>query len=246
MNTTKKIDLGKTIEKSFEIYKKNFWLVGIAFMFLTFALVTLYSIAIQTFYTGDNILEDIKKLNTANISSTAKLVFFVVLVSVTVLTAPFTAGILKMMKETDETEKTNFNALFFYVNSSYFSKIVLSTFIISIINFLYSSSIDFIFKNNFLGEILSFVGSVSISVLTFTMLPNIIFGNLSAMDAISKSVTECKSNFFQILLLIIIGTLIGYLGIFALCIGIFFSFPIFFAIQYSVYDSLEVKFKDKA
>lgn len=245
MNTTTKIDLGKTIEKSFEIYKKNFLLVGLAFMFLTFALVTLYSIAIQTFYTGDNILEDIKKLNTSNISTTAKLIFFVVLVSVSVLTAPFTAGILKMMKETDETEKTTFNALFFYVNSEYFSKIVLSTFIISTIGFLYSSSIDFIFKDNFLGEILSLIGSISISVLTFTMLPNIIFGNLSAMDAISKSVIECKNNFFSILLLIIIGTIIGYLGIFALCIGIFFAFPLFFAIQYAVYDNFEVKLKNK-
>ena len=236
----KKLNLGQTLERSFEIYKKNFHLAGLAILFLSLILFSLFSIGLQTFYKGDNIMEDLEKFDVKNFSGTTVIMYYVAILVITTLIAPFNAGILKMMQDTDEEKPASFNSLFYYINSKYFLSLISSTFIISVISILGSVFIEI--ATEFipvLSKLLPILFSITLSVLTFTVLPNIIFLDLNLVDAFKKSINDCKENFLSILLLLIISIIIGYLGFFAFCIGIFFSFPFYFAVQYAAYKDLK-------
>ena len=83
---------------------------------------------------------------------------------------------------------------------------------------------------------LSFVINVSIGLLTLLTIPLIIFGNLSATAAIKGSITLVKKRFLVILLLLIVGFVGAFIiGIIALCIGIFFTLPFIYSLEYIIY-----------
>ncbi|MFK6999869.1 hypothetical protein V3Q90_07735 [Flavobacterium oreochromis] len=239
MKKFKKIDLYQVIKESIELYKKNIFLVGFVFLILTIVLVSLLNIGIKTLYKGDGLLEYLKHFNPEKFSMQAKFLYLLAVSIIVVLVAPFNAGILKMMKDAQEGNKMSIKTFYYYINSPYYFSIVLVTLLISVLGLFFTIILEGLISNDILRNYFSFFTSASTSILTFTALPNVIFSDLKPMDGITKSFKDCFFNFGKIFILIIVSVVFGYLGFFAFFIGIFFSFPFYFAIQYKVYDELK-------
>ncbi|QYS90805.1 hypothetical protein JJC04_12710 [Flavobacterium covae] len=131
MKTLKKIDLYQIIKQSIELYKKNILLVGLVFFILTIVLVSLLNIGFKTLYKGDDLLEYLKHFNPEKFSIKDKLLYLSVLTMIIALVAPFNAGILKMMKDTQENNKVGINTFYYYINSPYYFSILLVTLLVS-------------------------------------------------------------------------------------------------------------------
>ncbi|AMA49075.1 hypothetical protein [Flavobacterium covae] len=239
MKTLKKIDLYQIIKQSIELYKKNILLVGLVFFILTIVLVSLLNIGFKTLYKGDDLLEYLKHFNPEKFSIKDKLLYLSVLTMIIALVAPFNAGILKMMKDTQENNKVGINTFYYYINSPYYFSILLVTLLVSGFGLFFNTTLEVLIKDHTIKNFISFFISISTSILTFTALPNVIFSNLKPIEGIKKSIKDCFLNFGKVFLLITISVILGYLGFFAFCIGIFFTFPFYFAIQYKVYDTLK-------
>jgi uncharacterized membrane protein len=75
-------------------------------------------------------------------------------------------------------------------------------------------------------------------LLTFMVIPLIIFGNLKAMEAIEGSMIIVSKQFFILFALMIVSALFMMLGIFGFCIGIFFTFPFLHSMQFCIYNEI--------
>ncbi|WP_394759342.1 hypothetical protein [Flavobacterium sp.] len=236
-NPKKSLDLGEVINDAFEIYKKTALMGGLAFMFLMSIIMMFTIMGIGYFFDMEKLPELMKDFNPETLSAKGMLIYFGVIVGFTVLISPFIAGMLKMAHDADHNEEVTFSSIFSYVNSPQFINIILATTTIS----LFSIGLNIILKYILptpLGEILGFIVSYSISILTFIAIPLVIFKDLNFISAIKTSYKSILNNFFVVLLLMIIGGILSAVGIFAFCIGIFFTVPFVYAIQYSIYKRL--------
>jgi hypothetical protein len=238
MNDTKKsLDLGEVINETFEIWKKTALMGGLAFMFLMLILMTLAMVGIGYFFNKEELPELMKNFNPETLSTNGMLIYFAVVIGFTVLISPFIAGMLKMAHDADNDQEVTFSSIYYYVNSPQFLDIILTTTAIS----LFSVGLNILLKNalpNTSGDILGFIISYTISVLTFIAIPLVIFKNLNFIDAIKLSCSRILNNFFIVLLLMIVAGLFSAVGIIALCIGLFFTIPFAYAMQYSIYKRL--------
>jgi hypothetical protein len=238
MNDTKKsLDLGEVINEAFEIWKKTALMGGLAFMFLMLILMTLAMVGIGYFFNKEELPELMKNFNPETLSTNGMLIYFAVVIGFTVLISPFIAGMLKMAHDADNDQEVTFSSIYYYVNSPQFLDIILTTTAIS----LFSVGLNILLKNalpNTSGDILGFIISYTISVLTFIAIPLVIFKNLNFIDAIKLSCSRILNNFFIVLLLMIVAGLFSAVGIIALCIGLFFTIPFAYAMQYSIYKRL--------
>lgn len=237
-NTTKKIEIGITLNNAIELFKKTFLVGGLAFLFITVLLMTVVFIGIQFFIGFEVAAEQMKTFDPTNLSLKGTMLYLGGLLLITLLIAPFSAGILKMMQDADRNEEVTFSTLFFYVNSPYYTSIILATLVLSLTSFGLNIGLQKIIMEKSVGSYISMTLSIIFSVLTLLSIPNIIFKDMSVLSAIKNSISDTASNFFQILLLLVIAVIIGYIGLIAFCIGILFTFPIYFAVQYSIYKAL--------
>ncbi len=238
------LDFGEVLNQAFENYKKIALLVGGIILVLIFVFTILVgSIGGLVFGISSltSLLTDLKP--TSSTSSTAILTLLVGVIGAA-LVAPLTAGLLKIARQAENNQEYSFATAFDYYKSHYLKEIFTATIIIT----LFSSGLESIFnilKENYAsGNVkgilifVSFVLNVSIGLLTLLTIPLIIFGNLSASTAIKGSITLVKKRFWTILLLLIVGFVGAFvIGIIALCIGIFFTLPFIYSLEYCIYSN---------
>ena len=70
------------------------------------------------------------------------------------------------------------------------------------------------------------------------MIPLIVFGNLNATEAIKSSVIIVSKQPLVLLGLLIVAVIAGIIGIFGLCIGIFFTLPFMYSMNYVIYKTI--------
>lgn len=236
-NRKKSLDIGEVINESFEIYKKIAVVGGLAFMMLTFALVLLSFMGLGFFTDMEKFPELMKDFNPDELSLKGTLIYIGVMVVFTALTSPFIAGMLKMAHDADHDEEVSLSSLYYYVNSPAFVHIILTTTLVSLISISLNMLLKFVIPG-FLSGVIGFIISYSISILTFIAIPLVIFKNMPFMDAIQKSCALISKHFFVVLLLMIIAGIFAAVGLIAFCLGIFFTIPFAYAIQYSIYKKL--------
>lgn len=236
------LDFGTVFNQAFENYKKIALLVGGVILVLIFVFTLLVgSIGGLVFGISSltSFLTDLKPS-----SSTSSITIITLLVGVigAALVAPLTAGLLKIAHLAENGHEYGFGTAFDYYKSHYLKEIFTATLIIS----LFSSGLESVFtilKENYtsgnLKGILIFVNfimNVSIGLLTLLTIPLIIFGDLSASAAIRGSIVLVKKRFWVILMLLFIGFIGAFvIGIIALCIGIFFTLPFIYSLEYIIY-----------
>lgn len=231
------LDFGTVFESAFENYKKIIWYAGL--MFLVFSiLISIIMIAGLISYVGIEHMEEfgekMKQLSTLQempldiaIPLNAGLLLFSGLLN------PFMAGFFKMADCGEKGEEFNVSTMFSYYKFPYFLNIFLFVIIIGSIN----TGLAMLLQS----AGLSFVGTVTnllISFLTFLAIPLIIFGNLNATDAIKYSILLVSKQPLILLGLVIVAGIGSILGIFGLCIGVFFTLPFMYSMNYIIYKSI--------
>lgn len=233
----KKLDIGDAINEAFEIYKKTAITSGTALMVLMSIIVFLGVVGISYFFRADELEEVMKNFNPDTLSANGLIIYFAVVILLTVFSSPFIAGLLKMAHDAANNLEVQFSSLYYYVNHNFFPDILLVTF------FTTTVSIGLTYLSKLLipgigGEILAIITSYAVSILTFIALPLVLFKELSFIEALQTSVKQISQNFFVVLLLIIVAGLFSIVGIFAFCIGVFFTLPLVYAMQYVIQKKL--------
>ncbi|TRX16048.1 hypothetical protein [Flavobacterium franklandianum] len=231
------LDFGTVFENAFENYKKIVLYAGL--MFLVFSiLISIILITGLISYVGIEHMEEfgnkMKQLSTLKVMPldialplNAGLLLFSAIIS------PFMAGFFKMADCGEKGEEFHVSTMFTYYKFPYFLNIILSIIIIGVL----STGLAMFLENAGLG----FVGTVTnllISFLTFLTIPLIVFSNLNVADALKYSVLLVLKQPLILLGLTIVAGIGSILGIFGLCIGIFFTLPFMYSMNYIIYKNI--------
>lgn len=235
------LDLGDVISQTFENFKKIALLSGAVIIVMTIVLLMVTLGVGGVLGLALNFTDFFTEYSMGNVSTTYLLVNMAVSVVGYALISPVIAGIMQMAHNAETNRDFDFSTAFSHYKTKHFKDLFIA---IGIITFLSSglgtlsqlSQLYFIDSAfSILISIFYLIFSISITVFTLLTIPFIIFGNLSAMEAIKASMTTVSKHFWMILLLVIILGICAMLGIFALCIGIFFTVPIYISGQYIIY-----------
>lgn len=226
-------DLGKIIDESFTTFKKSIWVsgVGVFLMLLVIAPITFFAIFT---YLGISSMEDFVK-NSPTLESDFNYLVMNAAISLVLaaIIAPITAGFYKINHLAKQNKEFGVNNLFEYFKSPYFQPLAVS----AILAALYSNIIGLLL--NYLN--LPFIASLMqafIALLFIFAIPLIIFENQNALNAMSNSSKIAAKYPFTIILSILFAFIIAMLGVFALCIGLFFTMGYFYTMNYTVYNEI--------
>lgn len=231
------LDFGTVFEHAFENYKKIAVYAGLM-LFVFFILVTITAAIGLVAYVGvENVEEFSKKLNHL---STLKIMPLDIaiplnagLILISAFLNPFIAGFFKMADCGEKGEEFHVSTMFTFYKSPYFINIFMATLVVSF--FSVGLSILFQFLGlNFIGTIISF----TISFITLFTIPLIVFGKLNTVEAIQSSIVIVSKQPLVLLGLIIVAAIGVGLGLFGFCIGIFFTWPFLYSMEYSLYNSI--------
>lgn len=242
-NTTKKInqatqqgyylDFGTVIEKAFENYKKIALIGGLAFLIIIIASFALFgSIGLIAFGTAD-MMGTLTEFNPMDFSVVGILIYFLIMVLFSGLTAPIGAGFFKMAHLAETNKPFSVGVIFDYYKTVHFKELFIAASILAIINFAFVTGFEFL-EYAFIGNILTYI----VSFFTLLTVPLIIFGNQNATDAISNSIKLVSKQPLILLGLAIVSFIIVCLGIIGLCIGILFTLPFWYSFLYTTYSTI--------
>lgn len=234
-----KLDFGEVLEQTFVNYKKII-LISTLVIFVFSCMIFGVILAISLAFAGiDSYSKILTGYQSGDISTTALIVQILVTVIASAIMAPLTAGLLKIAHLAHHNKEFTFSTAFDHYKSKYVKDIIVSTVIISfasqaiatIFNLLTLSNNDF----SWLFSTIVTVIGLLISLFTYLVIPMIIFGDLSAAEAIKSSITVVSKRFWIILALLIVSVICVFLGLFGFCLGILFTVPILFSLQYTIY-----------
>jgi len=234
-----RLDFGEVLEQTFANYKKIVLITGAVLLllfFMFFVVVFTLSLAFAGIGAYTQTLVDYSPNAT---TSTAIIINLLITVLAAALIAPLTAGLLKIAHLAYENKEFNFSTAFDHYKSKYVKDIVTGTLIISFTSQGITTIFNLLTSYDDSFEILFNIIAVSIglliSLLTYLMIPLVIFGNLNATEAIKASIVLVLKKFWIILFLLIVCIICVLLGLAAICIGIIFTLPLLYSLQYSVY-----------
>lgn len=238
-----RLDLGEAINAIFENYKKIALLSGAVLLLVAIAATVVFG-GFAAFFLGIAALTETFTNISEGIPLTSSALIVNLMVSIVGygLFAPIAAGIIQMAHNAATNEEFDFGTAFVHFKTTYFKDLFLSAAIVTLISSGIGTLVQLLTVYGienfiFVGTFISGLISILVPLFTLVMIPLIIFGNLNAFDAIKGSITIVSKNFWIVLLLIIIFFIFAMLGIIALCIGIIFTIPIFYSMQYIIYTS---------
>ena len=232
----KPLDIGVAINDAFEIYKKIAIPGGIGLLIVMMIVSVIVIAGIGFFVDFEKFSEEMKDFKPENVSLQANLIYVGVLTVITALISPFIAGLLKMAHDADHDEEVKLSSIGYYVNSSRFIHIILTVSVLTLIN----TGINTFLSHSFpvFGGTLALIITFPFGVLTFVSLPLVLFKELNFMEAIISSIKLIASKFFMVLVLLLLAYIMAFVGLIAFCIGIIFTLPIIYSMQYVIYKSL--------
>ncbi|MEM0575602.1 hypothetical protein [Flavobacterium polysaccharolyticum] len=154
------------------------------------------------------------------------------------LLSPFMASFYKMADAAEKDTSFGVSGLFSMYTSPLFVPIFSVTFLIG----LATNGLSLVFDE--IG--LSFVGILLILIISFftiLTIPLIVLGNYSTIESIKTSIAIVTKQPIVILMLVIIAILGVCLGLFAFCIGAFFTYPFLISVVYTIYNQATSKEK---
>ena len=231
------LDFGTVFEHAFENYKKIAVYAGLMLLVFTILLlIILFTVIIS--YVGIENLEGFgEKLKQFSTLKTMPLDIAIPLngglILFSALINPFMAGFLKMADSGEKGEEFHVSTMFTYYKLPYFLNIFSAVFLITFVSTALSILLEYA-GFSFMGTLISMV----ISILTVLTIPLLIFGNLNTIDAIKSSITVVSKQPLVILGLIIVAGIGSVLGIFGFCIGLFFTLPFMYSMNYVIYKTI--------
>lgn len=223
-------DFSVTFNHAFEIYKKIAAMAGLAFLLFAILLFIVASIYIGTSLDWQNISQNPEQFQLKNFSTAGIISYAVAMILFTAISVPLSAGFIKMCYDADKGEEITIGTAFRYYTGHYFVDLFMAGLLLGTFNIGLSILFEFI-DYAALGTIIT----VLVGIFAILFVPMIIFGNLRPIEAIKASFIVVSKEFLMIFLMIVIAYLIAFCGILACCVGLFFTMPILYAVQYSIY-----------
>jgi uncharacterized membrane protein len=229
------IDFANVFNHAFENYKKIALYAGLVLfifsaLFVIFVGISLVSVMGVTAMTKEFSPET---LNAANLSKSHLLVFGISTIVLSCLLSPFQAAFFKMVHSGDQDEAFHVSDLFGYYKQPYFTEIIISSLLISTIGFAQSTLFSYL-HFEILGKAITYL----ISYITLLAVPLIIFGKIKAIEAIKYSILIVLKQPIVILGLIIVAFIGSLVGIIGCCVGLFFTLPFLYSMNYAIYSAI--------
>lgn len=227
------LDLGNVISQSIENYKKIAITAGGAIMLASIVIGALVfgSLAITIGF-GD-FASKMADFHVSNFSIITLLLYVAGTSLFGALMYPFTAGLIKMAHEAETGREVNLSMIFDHYKSEFFKELFTAGLLISLGTEIVVVLFQYLHMD-FIGTIITY----AIAFITVFTIPLIIFGQNKAMEAILNSIALLFKQPFVILIALIVSGLIAFVGIIALCIGIFFTVPIVYSTYYILYKNI--------
>lgn len=226
------LDLGKIIENSFETYKKTFLISGVAIIIIGVVMAIFYAGYFGLIYGFGNFVETMSQIETSAFDATTQIINTLVASVFGALFAPISAGFIYVNHLAKTNKEFGLGTFFEFYKSDKLKDLIICQLIITLT--LNSIATLLIVTNH---QIIAIIVQVLIPLFTVLSIPLIIFGNQNYIDAILKSVKLFFKQPFIIIFALIVGIFGAMLGIIALCIGIFFTFPYIYSIEYAIYEN---------
>lgn len=229
------INFENIFEPALENYKKIAVYAGLMLIvFLSLFFGILFAL-VYTYYDFDTLIKNISLLseNPQALSSEFLLGYFATTILMSCLLSPFQAGFLKMADCGQKGEEFQVSTIFEYYKLPYFTSIVLTTLIVA----LSGTGISILLESNgikLIGTLLSCI----ISFLTFLSIPLIVFGKMNAINSIKASALIMSKKPLVLLGLIIVSLLFSLVGFIGCIIGIFFTIPFMYSMNYTIYATI--------
>jgi hypothetical protein len=229
------LDFGNVFNHAFENYKKIALYAGLVLFVFTIIFAIFSMSALITVWGVDLVTEKLnpENLKSENLTGSSFIMYSVSILLISCLLAPFQAGFLKMADCGEKDEEFHISTLFSYYQLPYLKEIIISTFLIASISFLQAIVLSQV-KLDLLGNLISNF----ISFLTILTIPLIVFGNLKAIEAIKYSIIIVLKKPFVLLGLIIVALIGAMVGIMGCCIGVFFTLPFIYSMNYVIYSAI--------
>jgi hypothetical protein len=236
-----KLDLGEVINDTFENYKKIALLGGAVLLLVGFVSIAIIGGTAALIFGFGEFTQSITDYNAGFVTSTALVLNLIASVIGGGLFAPITAGLIQMAHNASANEDFDFGTAFMHYSTEHFKELFFGAAIIALLGTGLTTAIELIKINAtdgglmIIGTVVTTLISGLVQIFTILMIPLIIFGKLKAVDAIKGSIVLVSKHFWVILLLAILAYVFVLLGLVAICIGIIFTIPVFFSMQYIIY-----------
>ena len=224
------LDFTETFNEAFEIYKKIALIAGLGVLLVVVGAIIFGFGGLALFIGGDLTIDNFQMFNDPDSSLQFEIIYLGFLSLLTALITPITAGFLQLAYDADKNQDVSFGTIFSFYSHPAFKNLFISGLILSALSAVISIGFKFLDL-----EMLGILLSIIITFLTFLTVPLIIFGKLSALDAIQASITVVSKNPLMIIGLLIVAYLFALMGLIALCIGYLFTTPFLYAMYYSIY-----------
>lgn len=224
------LEAGEVIEYGFQLFKKTFLIAGIATIILSIFTIGVYFAIFAFAYGVSDLTESMIQLETLSKDISFIIGSNIVGALIATLFSPITAGFINLNHLAENNETLSISSIFSYFNSVYIKDLLIANFLIGLTITVVTSALA-INGLDFLGSV--FQGITNI--ITIFTIPLIIYGKQNYINAIGKSISLFIKNPVAIILALIVGGIGACVGILALCIGIFFTFPFIYSIHYALY-----------
>lgn len=228
------LDFSNVFNHAFENYKKIALYAGLILLIISIICSFLGGGILVSLYGVNHFNKEFfESLQNQQPEQTTFMIYMLVIVVLTAIFSPFTAGFLKMADSADKDQAFNFSTIFTYYKSPYFSRIFMATLLISFLSAFIS--IGF----NLIGiTVIDTLLSLAISLFTSLTIPLIVFGNLNVTDAIKSSIIIVSKQPLILALLFIVAGIASVVGFIGCCIGVVFTIPITYSVKYAIYSSI--------
>ncbi len=233
LNQNNSPEIGRIIDESFATFKKTVWISGVGIILVLLLVLPITFYAIFNYLEISSMEDFVQKSQTLESDFNYLLMNSALGIVITTFIAPITAGFYKINHLAKENKEFGLNNLFNYYKSPHFKHLALSAFLVAIYSNVMSLGLTYINLQTVGALIQLFIGLLFV----FTI-PLIIFENQTALQAMSNSSRLAMKHPFSIILCLLFGILIAMLGIFALCIGIFFTLTYIYTINYTLYNEI--------
>jgi hypothetical protein len=227
------LETGALIDQSFENYKKIALMAGLAFLILAIIITVFLVGGVSVFYGLEQYVQDFSHLEQNGLSRNFIIISALVNTVIAAITAPFSAGIIKMSSDADHNREFSVGTAFEYYKSTKFVPVFTASLIIGLTSALIGALLQLL-NMNFVGTFVSMI----ISFLTCLTLPLLILGNLSVKDAIINSISLVNKAPLTIFLALIVAGIGAIIGIIAFCLGVFFTIPYIYCMHYTIYKNI--------
>jgi len=228
------LDFSTVFNKSLDNYKKTALLSGVG-MLLVMLLIGAFVGIIVFAIIGITLIKEPgnNPMDPKNLDMLGLAIYWFSLTIFSTIFYPLTAGFIKMSQDAFKDKNLSLGTIFSCYFNNKTGALLMAGAAISGTTNLLNTALSFVGWN-----MLGFMVSLFVSVITILTIPLIIFEDKQAIEAIEASIQISSKQFLIVLGLMLVSAIFSVLGLFGLCIGIVFTLPFIYSFQYILYTEI--------